>query len=48
MISFNYTTFKETYRRIWQDENGRFFIKYNGEIIDVTSAKDKFLEDLED
>lgn len=45
MTSFNYTTFKETYRRVWQDENGEYFIKHNGEWKNVTNAKDRFIED---
>lgn len=45
MTGFNYTTFKETYRRVLQDEKGEFFIKHNGQIMNVTKMKDKFIED---
>lgn len=45
MTSFNYTTFKETYRRVWQDENGNYFVKVNGELRDVTKAKNDFIKD---
>ena len=33
------------YRRVWVDENGRYFVKYNGEVNDVTFAKDSFIAD---
>ena len=33
------------YRRVWQDENGEYFVKYNGEIINVTFAKNGFIPD---
>lgn len=44
MISFNQTTFSGTYRRVWE-KDGRFFVKVNGECIDVTKFEKDFIKD---
>lgn len=31
------------YRRVYIDENGRYYIKYNGEVRDVTEKKAYFI-----
>lgn len=33
----------EIVRRVWVDEKGHYFVKYNGEFKDVTFAKENFL-----
>lgn len=33
------------YRRVWED-NGRFFVRYNGEWNDVSDKQDEFRSDL--
>lgn len=35
----------EIIRRVWQDDKGEYFVKYNGEIRNVTFAKKDFIED---
>ena len=35
----------EVYRRVWQDSNGDYFIKYNGEVRNVNHAKEQFIKD---
>lgn len=35
----------ETYRRVWEDENGNYFVKVKGEWINVNHAKDWFIKD---
>lgn len=35
----------EKYRRVWQDENGNYFVKVDGELKNVTRAKEYFIED---
>ena len=33
------------YRRVWIDENGEYFVKFEGELHNVTFAKDSFIKD---
>ena len=33
------------YRRVWVDENGEYFVKCDGELINVTFAKNDFIKD---
>lgn len=35
----------EKYRRVWQDENGDCFIKYNGETRNVNHCKELFIRE---
>ena len=32
------------YRKVWQSEDGEYFVKYNGETINVTNKKDNFIK----
>lgn len=43
IVEASYTT--ATYRRVWKDENGEYFVKHNGKIKNVTFAKEDFIED---
>lgn len=31
------------YRKVWQTEDGEYFVKYNGKTINVTAKKDNFI-----
>lgn len=42
MVSSSYV--KSTWRKVYE-ENGKYFVKYNNQWIDVTDKKDKFVED---
>lgn len=33
----------EKYRRVWQDENGNYFVKVDGEVRNVNSCKEYFV-----
>lgn len=33
------------YRRVWIDENGEYFVKFEGELKNVTFAKNGFMPD---
>lgn len=33
------------YRRVWVDENGEYFVKYEGELCNVTHLKNGFMPD---
>lgn len=35
----------EKWRRVWQDENGNFFVKVDGEMRNVNHAKKHFVAD---
>lgn len=35
----------EQYRRVWQDENGEYFVKVDGELRNVTHCKPYFIAD---
>ena len=35
----------EKYRRVWVDDNDNYFIKIDGELRNVTHAKDHFIKD---
>ena len=35
----------ETYRRVWEDDNGNYFVKINGEVRNVNHAKEWFIKD---
>ena len=35
----------EKWRRVWQDENGNYFVKIDGEVRNVNRAKRYFVED---
>jgi len=36
---------KENYRRVWEDENGNYFVKIDGEIRNVNHARKDFIKD---
>lgn len=36
---------QEKYRRVWEDENGNYFVKVDGEIKNVNHATKWFVED---
>ena len=44
MVSWGMNHYNGIWRRVYE-KDGRYFVKYNGEVIDVTDAKDKFVED---
>lgn len=45
--SFMYssTVYKGFFRRVWQDENGEYFIKRDGNLENVSDYKENFIED---
>lgn len=36
---------QEKYRRVWEDDNGNYFVKIDGEIKNVNHAKQYFIAD---
>lgn len=34
-----------TYRRVWIDENGEYFVKFEGQLNNVSFAKNSFIAD---
>lgn len=44
LVSSNFCS-NEKYRRVWEDENGNYFIKIDGEVRNVNHAKAHFIED---
>ena len=45
MVSSSQTYSKATFRRVWQDDNGDYFVKVDGQLRNVTFAKDSFIPD---
>ena len=44
MLAISGMSNANTYRRVWE-KDGRYFVKMNGEIRDVTFAKSSFIRD---
>jgi hypothetical protein len=44
MVSWGMNCYNGIWRRVYE-QDGRYFVKYNGEIKDVTFSKDKFVKD---
>ena len=45
LVSAGLASGAETYRRVWVDANGEYFVKVNGETRNVTFAKNYFIKD---
>ena len=45
MVSWGMNCYNGIWRRVYVDENGNYFVKYNGELKDVTHAKKDFIKD---
>jgi len=45
LISAGVGSGTEKYRRVWEDDNGNCFVKVDGEIRNVTHAKQYFIAD---
>ena len=44
MVSWGMNSYNGIWRRVYEQE-GKYFVKYNGEVKDVTSAKSEFVAD---
>lgn len=45
LVSAGVASGTEKYRRVWQDENGNYFIKIDGEYRNVNHAQNNFIAD---
>ena len=45
MVSWGMSCYNGIWRRVYVDEAGRYFVKYNGELKDVTDAQQSFVKD---
>lgn len=45
MVSWGMNCYNGIWRKVYTDNNGHYFVKYDGEIKDVTFAKESFVKD---